>query len=415
MKKIMTVLLSLMLTAVLICAMAEEVPTMHFSGDYSYILLEDGTAEIRGNWREVKELVIPEELDGHRVTAIGDNAFKSCWSLNTVIIPDSVTTIGDCAFSSCYSLTSVSIPNSVTTIGENPFEYCTKLTSITILPDHPAFATIDGVLFEKSTKTLICYPCALNAKSYSIPKGIRSIGSHAFCSCDSLIAVTIPDSVTTIGGGAFSSCDSLITVYIPDSVTTIGDNAFFGCFSLTSITIPDSVAIIGKNPFQYCTKLSSIFVSPDHPTLETVAGVLFEKSTKTLICYPHAFTAQSYAIPQGTKSVGDVAFYYNRTLTSVILPDSVTTIGNGAFYSCESLSSIIIPDSVTTIGNGAFASCKALTSITIPASVTNIGEYAFGNCRNVTFTVERDSYAAQWCKDNGLPYTYPDFLDWLYD
>ena len=53
------------------------------------------------------------------------------------------------------------------------------------------------------------------------------------------------------------------------------------------------------------------------------------------------------------------------------------------------------------------------SSVTIPASVTSIGEDAFSNCPSLTLTVPRGSYAAQYCKDNNLPYTYPDSLDWL--
>jgi len=46
--------------------------------------------------------------------------------------------------------------------------------------------------------------------------------------------------------------------------------------------------------------------------------------------------------------------------------------------------------------------------------VTGIGEDAFYHClKNAVFTVVRDSWAAQWCKENGLNYTYTDSLDWL--
>ena len=38
---------------------------------------------------------------------------------------------------------------------------------------------------------------------------------------------------------------------------------------------------------------------------------------------------------------------------------------------------IIVGDSVTTIGEYAFSYCSSLTSITIPNSVTTIKEYAF--------------------------------------
>ena len=60
--------------------------------------------------------------------------------------------------------------------------------------------------------------------------------------------------------------------------------------------------------------------------------------------------------------------------------------------------------------------------VSIPASVvydgntytvTAIGEEAFSECPNLTATVGRDSYAAQYCKENGIRFIYPDSLDWL--
>ncbi|MBR6667015.1 MAG: leucine-rich repeat domain-containing protein [Clostridia bacterium] len=418
MKKFLVLLIMLM-AAVMLTSAAEDEPTVYISGDFKYVLLEDGTAEITDYLdykRAVTELTIPATLDGHSVTSIGYQAFYGCSKLTSVTIPNSVTSIGDSAFSICSKLTSITIPDSVTSIGKNPFSNCDKLTSIIVSIDHPTFATIDGVLFEKSTKTLICYPCASKAKRYAIPQGIKiigasafsycnnltsvtipssvtSIGDKAFYNCSNLTSITIPDSVTSIGEYAFQGCSSLISITIPNSVTSIGDSAFSFCSKLTSITIPDSVTSIGRNPFRHCDKLTSIIVSVDHPTLATIDGVLFEKSTKTLVCYPRAFTAKIYAIPQDIKIIGDEAFYSCSSLTSITIPDSVTSIGDDAFIFCDSLTTITIPDSVTSIGDDAFYWCDALTSI----------------------TVGRDSYARQYCIDNGLPYTYPDANDWLLD
>ena len=73
----------------------------------------------------------------------------------------------------------------------------------------------------------------------------------------------------------------------------------------------------------------------------------------------------------------------------------------------------MIPDSVTSIGSWAFGGCPNLTSIMIPDSVTFIGENALAECPHLTVFVDRDSYALQYCKENGITYTYIDSLDWL--
>ena len=82
-------------------------------------------------------------------------------------------------------------------------------------------------------------------------------------------------------------------------------------------------------------------------------------------------------------SIGDSAFYYCSSLTSITIPNSVTSIGDGAFWDCSSLTSITIPESVTSIGDSAFYYCFSLTSITIPNSVASIGEGAFRKCSSL--------------------------------
>ena len=83
-------------------------------------------------------------------------------------------------------------------------------------------------------------------------------------------------------------------------------------------------------------------------------------------------------------SIGNAAFQFCRTLTSITIPNSVTSIGNGAFYRCDSLVSITIPNSVTSISGSAFSGCKSLTSVTIPNSVTSIEKEAFRDCLRLT-------------------------------
>ena len=347
-----------------------------------------------------------------------------------------VTSIDNRAFYLCNSLISIIIPDSVEKISVNPFAYCRTLKSIFVSSEHPYFFAIDGVLFRKADSCLISYPKGREYTTYNIPQGITAIESSAFYDCKFLTRVTIPDSVTSIGDCAFSLCDSL-----------------------TSITIPDSVEQIGTNPFTVCSALKSISVSPEHPYFATIDGVLFRKADKALISYPAGISSSTYTIPQGITAIGDSAFYYCDSLTSVSIPDSVTSIGDNAFYFCESLTSVTIPDSVTAIGDSAFSYCDSLTSVSIPDSVTaigdrafsycdsltsvsipdsvtaignrafyycdsltsvsipnsvtSIGDYAFGDCSNLTLTVPRNSYALEYAKTNNIPYTYPDANDWL--
>ncbi|MBE6197949.1 MAG: leucine-rich repeat domain-containing protein [Rikenellaceae bacterium] len=90
-------------------------------------------------------------------------------------------------------------------------------------------------------------------------------------------------------------------------------------------------------------------------------------------------------------SIGDWAFSYCESLTSVTIPNSVTSIERYAFDCCTSLTSVAIPNSVTLIGDYAFDCCTSLTSITIPDSITSIGAGAFRRCTSLTSITIPDS------------------------
>ena len=59
-----------------------------------------------------------------------------------------------------------------------------------------------------------------------------------------------------------------------------------------------------------------------------------------------------------------------------------TKIGESAFRYCSSLTSITIPPSVTEIGEYAFYGCKNLTEVRIPKDC-HVDEEAFVDCPNV--------------------------------
>ncbi|MGI6725667.1 MAG: leucine-rich repeat domain-containing protein [Christensenellales bacterium] len=266
MKRVMIVTLALLLLAALYPTTTVHAEEALTSGDFEYHVLEDGTAEITWYKGSAESLEIPGKLNGLAVTSIGDRAFSErknlksitipdsvtsigdwafygCSSLKEITIPESVTCIGEMAFYGCENLTNISIPDSVTNLGYNPFAYCKNLNRVTVHPDHPAFATIDGVLFNKADKRLIWYPMPREDTVYEIPQGIQSIGDGAFSWCENLTSISIPDSVTSIGDWAFSGCENLTSISIPDSVTSIGKMAFYWCSSLKKVIVaPDSYA-----------------------------------------------------------------------------------------------------------------------------------------------------------------------------
>ncbi|MGD1061054.1 MAG: leucine-rich repeat protein [Methanomassiliicoccales archaeon] len=255
------------------------------------------------------------------VKTILDGAFNECPNLTSVSIPNSVWEIGQGAFSFCGALTSISIPSSVTHIGGGVFNYCSSLTAIDVNSSNPAFASVEGILYDKSVTTLILCPQAKSG-----------------------------------------------TLVLPDSVTTIDDSAFAGT-SLVSITLSSNVYWLGTfhdTPYHNAvgvfpsTTLATILVNESNPTYTSVDGVLYDKSVSTLIL-----------CPEGKPGALD-------------LPSSVTTIGDYATISCARLTSLTIDNNVTYIGWMSFRRCSNLTSVVIGSGVVGMDEYAFDGCTALT-------------------------------
>ena len=343
------------------------------------------------------------------VTAIAGSAFKSMYS--------------HYSYSGNSNLKSVVIPKSVTYISDNAFTGCSGLTSIKVEDGNPKYDSRDNcnAIIESASNTLF-----IGCKGTVIPNSVTSIGKSAFESSSELRSITIPNSVKYIGESAFYRCWKLASIVIPNGVISIGKDAFRNCNVLASITIGNSVTSISKSAFVDCNALTSIKVESSNPKFDSRDGcnAIIETSSNTLfmgfgcttipnsvtvigdsafaycrsltsVTIPnsvttikeHAFSCcfelTSVTIPNSVTFIGDNAFHY-CDIQSIIIPNSITSIGSDVFSSCDRLSSVSIPNSVTSIGDNAFSGCRSLTSITIPEGVTSIGESAFAYCENLT-------------------------------
>ena len=356
---------------------------------FTYSLDDDGNATITGYTGNVSALVIPDEIDGHKVVALGDNAFKGKKLLEYVEIPNNVVKIGSYVFANT-SLTDLKLPEKLTYLGRCVLSGNTGVTEI-VIPK--TLATVgaewenilagDGPFHES------------NVQKATLEKGITSIPRNLFHKNTTLTQVTIPDTVTKIEEFAFAECGNLESVSLPDNVNQIGEYAFAKT-GIKEISMPDSILEIGDYVFAN-TKLTELKL-PKNLThlgrcvLSGNTGVTEIVIPKTLTTVGaewgnilagdgpfHESNVQKATLEKGITSIPRNLFHKNTTLTQVTIPDTVTKIEEFAFAECGNLESVSLPDNVNQIGEYVFAK-TGIKEINIPDTVTIIRDHTFKNC-----------------------------------
>lgn len=297
------------------------------------------------------------------VTEIIMNAFASCSNLTQVTITATgITSIGAAAFQNTKSLTTIQIPASVTTIGVLAFSG-SGISKFTVAEGNNDFKTDtdDGkALLTSNGETLVVFvPSATG--SYTIPDGVKTIGSYSF-SNTALTSIVIPGTVTTIEEGAFES-SALTSLVIPESVTTIGRMAFMQS-ALTSIVIPSSVTSIGYAAFNMSSALTTVtFEGATAPTIGE--GIFANCNNLTGILVPA--NATGYTGEQASENWKTWATYIKsgqaqgQTDGEDTVPADGTLTGDGTTEA----------DKVTLQGNATLDNVKTQATV-IDGNITSV-------------------------------------------
>lgn len=320
-------------------------------------------------------IVIPETFTyrgkRYKVTTIGENAFRLCNDLSSVVMPNSVVQVERWAFCDSENLKTVSFSSNLTRIKQEAFNGCEKLGDI-ILPEKLSIIDVSAFAYCESLKSLV------------IPPNVMSIGAGAFKECSGLKSITVDkankvyDSRNDCNAVILSSNNTLVvgcaSTIIPKDIMIIGDLAFCGCKNLTSISIPDGVTNINKGAFTW-SGLTSI------------------------------------DIPNSVARIGEFAFQSCKKLLSVTIPENVTVIDEVAFSSCDTLQTLTFLGKDTYIGKCAFADCSQLKDVYIRSPYKLIiGEDAFENCYYHSVLHVQKEIMDSYKNDNNWKYSFDDII-----
>ena len=335
---------------------------------YTYTVDGNGNATITGYSGGVAALFIPETIDGHTVTAIGNRAFKGNLRLAAVTIPDTVTEIGQDAFSGCTGLTSIKLPKNLKTLERDAFRGCTGLTSV-LIPK-----TVENTHYYYDGIYSPFRGCN-NLQEVKFEDGMTRIPNSILCFCAAKLNIVIPDSVTEIGEAAFLN-SGIVAVTIPDAVTEIEEDAFRGCTGLASIKLPKNLKTLERDAFRGCTGLTSVLIPKTVENTHYYYDGIYSP-------FRGCNNLQEVKFEDGMTRIPNSILCFCAAKLNIVIPDSVTEIGEAAFLN-SGIVAVTIPDAVTEIEEDAFRGCTGLTDIKLPDSVVNIGTKIFANCTSLT-------------------------------
>ncbi len=282
-------------------------------------------------------------------TVIGDGFFEGA-DMESFDVPGNITAIGNEAFRSCTKLRQISIPTSVKSIGSH------------------AFAG-DALVEELDLS------------------GVEAIGENAFSGMAGLKEAALSEDVKEMGAGAFRGCTSLNQIFI-DNVScqidgdgnTVPSSVTVRCYAGSTA---EAYAAGNGNPIILMAGFEkdgvTDYAGGDHAA--QVVGFLAGDGLKSI--GDHALAGaqmKEVVLPSGLEAVGAGAFAGCGELERADLSESsVKEIPEDAFHGCTKLKEVLLGN-CGKIGKSAFEGCTSLGEAALPDSVSQIGEDAFKDC-----------------------------------
>ncbi|MBO4463519.1 MAG: C10 family peptidase [Prevotella sp.] len=320
------------------------------------------------------DVVIPETVEGYRVSSIGLGAFSGgCPDLQSISLPEGIITIPVICFFGCSNLKSIKLPSTVTTIKNGAFQ-CSGLVEFRA---NEGLKVIEGNAF---------YSCT-SLKNVYISKTVTDIHDDAFAYCTAREFFEVEngnpiyDSRDNCGAIIITERNQLLCAglnsFIPESVDRICPPGFSWLPTLTTLHVPKHVIEFSAGAFQDCWGLTTITVDPanlyfDSPGNSNVVRILGN-------AWAIEVGASNSYIPEGTQVIQSMAFKGRKGLKIINLPEGVVSVDEGAFWGCDDLMTVTFPSTLVRLGHWAFQRCP-LSTIILPASLSDVKDNVFARC-----------------------------------
>ncbi|MBR3817470.1 MAG: leucine-rich repeat protein [Clostridia bacterium] len=318
----------------------------YVEGIFTYTV-EDGKATIvKCVWETGDELVIPEELGGYPIVAIGDGAMQ-----------------GD-----KYYIDEVIIPSSLERVGAKNYIFNATRFYVNCVEDWLDIEFSDNS-FRKDPYFYI-YVDGKLLKDLVIPEGITEIKPYAFNRCTTIETVTLPKGFKKIGNEAFTNSkvkkvyvDSFETwnsIDMRDIPMKVAKELYIGGELVTAIDVPESVTELNSKNFLYIKNLEYLKL---HENVSAVYG---------------GISVESLYIDSMEQYIDIIANSVSES-DAATSPVSFMSCAEKVYIGGELLTEIVIPEGVKEIPAGCFSATKGISKISFPSSVEKIGKNAFFN------------------------------------
>lgn len=230
--------------------------------------------------------------------------------------------------------------------------------------------------------------------------------------------VVVPDSVTEIGDLCFSGDNYLVSLTLPDGLAELSYGALESCYSLMDFELSKGLKTIGAGALQSIFYLTHLTIPAGVTDIEQMNFLMMHGLEEVSVA--EGSTSFTYDAENGLLMTADKArllhcFFHLAPQKEIILPEGMKTIDPFAFHYDVTVEKIVLPEGTETIGLLAFGICPKLTEIVIPQSVTAIGtvEGQAGSgsitsfAQNVLVTPE-GSPAWDWAQKTGVTVKAPE-------